>query len=287
MFDIDVVCPIYFDIKQITRFVDNIKKQKNVNIVNMVFPHTLCGDDSIDDEIKKIVNSYKTFCFEKKEFSHSLTREKAIRDFCSSDIVVLMSQDVILFDENSICNLVKNVDDEIIYVYGRQICTNKSIEKYIRKKNYGEISYIVDKNRIDEMQLMAFFASDAFSAINRKKFLELNGYQGYDVMMNEDQLFSKFILDAGYKKMYVADAIIEHSHKYTLKQLYRRYYETGVFYSQVKMFNQYKSANSGFKLALYVLKESLRHFDIPVLIRWFPDMLARFLGMRRGKNENK
>ena len=37
------------------------------------------------------------------------------------------------------------------------------------------------------------------------------------------------------------------------------------------------------KLALYVLKEALKHFDIPVLFRWLPDMSARYLGMKKGR----
>ena len=132
---------------------------------------------------------------------------------------------------------------------------------------------------------MAFFASDACSALNRDIFIELGGYNGYDVMMNEDQLYSKIILDAGYKKKYCADAIVEHSHKYKLKQLKKRYYETGLFYAKVKIFNEYKSTNTGFKLALYVLGQALIHFNIPVLFRWFPDMCARYFGMKKGKKE--
>jgi rhamnosyltransferase len=96
-------------------------------------------------------------------------------------------------------------------------------------------------------------------------------------------LYSKIILDAGYKKKYCSDAVVEHSHKYTLKQLYKRYYDTGIFHSKVKVFDSYKSTDSGVKLALYVLKEALRHFDIPVLFRWLPDMIARYLGMNKGR----
>jgi rhamnosyltransferase len=137
------------------------------------------------------------------------------------------------------------------------------------------------------MQLMAFFASDACSAYNRDIFIKLNGYAGYNVMMNEDQLYSKIILDAGYKKKYCADSVVEHSHKYKLKQLYKRYYDAGVFYSKVKVFDNYKSTDSGLKLALYILGQALKHFDIPVLFRWLPDMTSRYLGMKKGRKAGK
>jgi len=102
-------------------------------------------------------------------------------------------------------------------------------------------------------------------------------------MFAEDMLYSKFVLDAGYKKAYVGGAIVAHSHKFKLKELYNRYYETGKFHKEIGLFNQYKSTDSGMKLALYVLGQALIHFNIPVLFRWLPDMAARYLGMKKGK----
>ena len=283
MLELDVVCPLYKHLEQIKFLVEHLRTQKNVEIKNMVFPLTLSGEDE-DQQIVNFLkeNNIQYFTETTETFSHSLTREKAIRE-CKSKLVVLISQDVVLFDENALYNLASKIDDEYIYGFGRQICTNKSIEKYIRKKNYPEQSYTVSKKDIEKMQLMAFFTSDAFSCINRDKFIELDGYQGYNVMFAEDMLYSKFLLDAGYKKVYAADAVVEHSHKYTLKQLYKRYYETGKFHAEIKVFDQYKSTDSGMKLALYVLKEALKHFDIPVLFRWLPDMSARYLGMKKGR----
>ena len=284
MLELDVVCPCYKNLDQIKSLVEHLKLQKDIDIKSMVFPLTLSVEE-VDNQIIDFFKekNIKYFTETTETFSHSLTREKAIRDYCKSKLVILISQDVVLFDENALYNLASKIDDEYIYGFGRQICTNKSIEKYIRKKNYPEESYTVSKEDIEKMQLMAFFTSDAFSCINRDKFIELDGYQGYNVMFAEDMLYSKFLLDKGYKKVYAADAVVEHSHKYTLKQLYKRYYETGKFHAEIKVFDQYKSTDSGMKLALYVLKEALKHFDIPVLFRWLPDMSARYLGMKKGR----
>ena len=285
MIEVDVVCLIYKGYRYLNSLLNSFKNQKNVTIKNIIFVIT----DSQDDEMNLILEFIKTnnvtsFIVKKEEFSHSLTREKAIREYCNSDIVIMISQDVKLTNENVFYNLVESIaKHETVYNYARQICTNKSIEKYIRKKNYPDQSYIVEKKDIETLQLMAFFASDACSAYDRNTFLSVGGYGGYDVMMSEDMLYSKIILEAGYKKKYCADAIVDHSHKYTLKNLYNRYYETGVFYHKVKIFDEYKTNSSGFSLAMYVLKEALKHFDIPVLFRWLPDMTARYLGMKKGK----
>lgn len=285
--DVDVVIPVYKGEKYIDSLVSSLYKQKNVHINKIVFAITNTKDKETQFAInyaKK--NNIVYFIVEKEDFSHSLTRQKAIMDYCNATNVIMLSQDIIIFEENTLFNLVKPITDkECVYTYARQICSNKSIEKYIREKNYPSNSYFVSKDDINKMQIMAFFSSDACSAYDREAFIKLGGYGGYDVMMGEDMLYSKILLDAGYRKKYCANAIVEHSHKYTLRQLYRRYYETGAFHAKVKVFNEYKSSNSGMKLAFYVLKEAIKKFDLPVLFRWLPDMAARYMGMKKGKKE--
>lgn len=281
---INVVSPVYKNLEQIKNLYTAIKNQKEVNITKIVFSLTL-SNENVDQEIISFMeeNGISYFTVTQEKFSHSLTREKAIREYCDSEIVVLCSQDIKITDEYAIKKLTEALNDEVVYVYGRQTCNNHSIEKYIRKKNYPKEGYVVSKEDIDRLQIMAFFSSDAFSALDRNVFIKLNGYQGYNVMMGEDMLYSKFVLDNGYKKAYVAEAIVEHSHKYTLKQLYNRYYETGKFHKEVGLFKNYKTNDSGLKLALSVLGQALIHFDIIVIFRWLPDMAARYLGMRKGK----
>ncbi len=286
MINVDIVCPVYKNIEQVKRILNCLKNQEDINISKIVCPHTLCGDENIDNQIRDIFKKYNVISFELKqnEFSHSLTRQKAIEEYTSEDIVVFCSQDINFHDTKAIHNLASKINDEVVYAYGKQICLKHNIEKYIRNKNYGDEDIIITKEDIESMQIMAFFASDAFSAIKRDVFIRVGGYQGFDLMMNEDQLYAKIILDAGYKKMYVSNAICEHSHKYTLKQLYKRYYEAGKFYKTVALFEGYKTNSSGFKLAMYVLKQALIHFDILVLLRWPFDMGARYVGLRKGQH---
>ena len=281
---VDVVCPVYKNVEEIKSLYHAISLQEDVKVQNIVFALTLSNTE-VDEEIRSFIKENKIISFEvsQEEFSHSLTRERAIKDYCKSDIVILLSQDVKLIDPKAFSIIAIAINDEVIYAYGRQICENHSIERYIRKKNYPKTGYIVSKDDIDRMQLMAFFASDAFSCLSRKHFIKLGGYQGHNIMMAEDMLYSKFVLDNGYKKAYVAEAVVAHSHKYKIKQLYRRYYETGKFHKQIQIFDQYKSTDSGMKLAFYVLGQALIHFNIPVLFRWLPDMAARYLGMKKGR----
>ena len=289
MIDIDIVCPIYKDSESLSKLVASFKTQTNVNIKNIVFPLTLSHTEE-DDLIRKIIkdNNITSFEVEKENFSHSLTRQKAIEEYCQSNIVVMISQDIVLTDENVFYNLVKDIaSGEAVYNFARQISKYKNIEKYIREKNYPKESYFVTKDDVTEKGFMAYFASDACSAYDRNVFIKVGGYKGYNIMMSEDALYSKIILEAGYKKKNCSDAIVEHSHKYSLKQLYKRYYDTGIFQSQVDIFKDVKMESAGKSLAFYVLGQALKHFNIPVLFRWLPDMTARYLGLKKGQKEGR
>lgn len=286
--EVDVVSPIYENYDDVSYLYESLKKQKNIILKNVVFPLTI-GDKEKTDKLRQFIkdNNIVSFEVEKKDFVHSLTRQKAIEEYCKSKCIVMLSQDVKIKDENALYNLVKSIDnDETVHNYGRQICTNHSIERYVRKKNYPDYSWVDSKKTIKK-DIKPFFSSDAFSAYNRDVFIKLGGYNGYKVMMSEDMLYVYFALMAGYKKGYVSEAVVEHSHKYTIKQLYRRYYANGEFFRDVKLFDKYSTSGGGLRLALYVLGQSLIHFNIPALIRWLPDMAARYIGMKKGRKAKK
>ena len=283
---IDIICLLYEAENYIDGFLERLQNQKDVEFGNVVFPIT--ESESAETVSKKVeAAGYQYFFVKKEDFSHSLTREKAIFEYCENDIVVMLSQDVVLLDERSIAELVKTIDEEVVYAYGRQICQKKTIEHYVRRKNYQEESEIVTLADVERLQLKAFFASDAFAAYHRPTFLKLNGYDNIPMMMSEDMYYSKKVLDNGYKKAYVAEAIVEHSHKLTLRKLYDRYYQTGIWFREHKEFDNYKTTDSGMKLALFVFKKALKELNIPVLFRFLPDMTARYLGMQKGKKSSK
>ena len=172
-----------------------------------------------------------------------------------------------------------------MYAYGKQVCPKKTIEHYIRNRNYGSRSFYVKQEDVQKLQLMAFFASDAFAAYHRPTFCSIHGYDGIAMMMSEDMYYAKKIIELGYKKAYIATAVVEHSHKLSLKQLYKRYYATGIWFAEHPEFSKYRSIDSGLKLAAYVFWEALKDFNIPVLFRWLPDMTARYLGLKKGKRK--
>jgi len=131
--------------------------------------------------------------------------------------------------------------------------------------------------------LKTFFFSDASSAIKRDVFVELNYYDGKRFPTNEDMYIAYKLITNGYKIKYCADSVVEHSHKFTFKQLYKRYYDTGIFFKENDYLNKYKVNQAGGGLALYILKRAIQDKNILVLVDFIPNMAARFIGMKMGK----
>lgn len=277
---IDIICPLYNAEQYIERIDNSLKKQQKVEINQIRYVLTK-SKDKTETFLKKINANYRQI--EKRDFSHSLVREKEALE-SKADIITFITQDVIIEDELWLYNLVKDIEEgKCEASYSRQICNNNSIEKYTRELNYPDKSRFVTKDDINKLQLKTFFFSDASSAIKRDIFVKLNGYDGKNLPINEDMYIAYKLITNGYTIKYCADSCVIHSHDFTLKQIYDRYYLTGKFFKGNSYLNQYKVNNSGFNMAKYVFKRALQDRNIKVLIQFIPNMSARFIGMKMGK----
>ena len=281
---IDIICPLYNAEKDIERLHRGILKQKNVEINNIKYILT-DSKDNTEELLKKLKIEYTKI--KKEEFSHSLTREQAALS-SKADIVVFITQDIIIEREDWLYNLTKDISDgKVQACFSRQLCTNNTIEKYTREKNYPNKSRIVSKENIKELGLKTFFFSDASSAINRKIFEELNGYDGKNLPTNEDMYIAYKLITKGYKIKYCADSEVIHSHTFTLKQLYKRYYDTGLFFGMNSFLDKYGTTKAGGGLAKYILKRAIQDKNIKVLLNFIPNMAVRYIGMKKGKKDGR
>jgi rhamnosyltransferase len=230
--------------------------------------------------LKEIGASYKKIS--KNEFSHSLTRENAAKK-CTGDIIVYITQDVIIESDNWLYELViPIIEGKVQATYSRQITKYNNIEKYIREFNYPTESHTMSIENIKTNGLKTFFFSDASSAIDRKVFSNLNYYDAKKLPISEDMYIAYKLIINNYKIKYCADSIVYHSHKFTLKEIYNRYKLTGKFFKENSYLDNYGTTNSGAKLAKYVLKRIIQEHRLDLLFRYPFDMAARLLGMKAG-----
>ena len=233
------------------------------------------------EHLKKLKCNYKKI--KPSEFSHSLTREKAaLRS--RADIIVFVTQDIEIINNDWLKNLVNPIiKGEAEACYSRQLTKYENIEKYTRESNYPEKSMIKSKEDIKKIGLKTFFFSDASSAIKTEVFKELKGYDGKNLPTNEDMYIAYKLITNGYKIKYCADSIVYHSHKFTLKEIYKRYKLTGQFFKENKYLDEYGTNGSGASLAKYILKRIIQERKFLLLFRYPFDMGARFIGMKVGK----
>lgn len=277
---IDIICPLYNAESYIDNLQKSLEKQKKVNIKNIRYILTK-GNDDTEQKLKDIKCKYRVI--KKQEFSHSLTREKEAFE-SDADILVFITQDVKIERTDWLYNLVKPIENnECDASYSRQLCLDDSIEKYTRESNYPKESKIVTERDIEKIGLKAFFFSDASSAIKRETFIKLNGYDNKDFPTNEDMYIAYKLITNGYRIGYCADSEVIHSHKFTLKQQYKRYYDTGKFFKQNSYLNNYKVNQVGGSMAKYVLKRAIQDRNIKVIFEFVPNMASRFIGMKMGE----
>ena len=281
---VTIICPLYNAENYILNLIKNILKQKKVKVKEIKYLLTESKDNT-EQLLKDNRISYEIV--KKEDFSHSLTREKAAFN-SKGDVLVFITQDVILEKDNWLYELVNPIiKGEVDACYSRQICTNKSIERYTREKNYPKESKVVSKDDIKELGLRTFFFSDAASAIKKDTFIKLNGYDGKKLPISEDMYIAYKLIQNGYKIKYCAESEVIHSHDFTLKEIYNRYKLTGKFFKQNSYLDNYGTTKSGGGLAKYILKRALQEKNIRVLFKFVPNMSARYIGMKVGKHSEK
>lgn len=276
---VDIICPLYNAENDIENLHKSLLIQKNVKINEIKYILTESKDNT-EKKLKELKIDFQKI--KKEEFSHSLTREKAAFN-SEADIVVFITQDVKIKRDDWLYYLTKDIiDGTVDACYSRQLCDNNTIEKYTRECNYPEVSKIVSKDDIEKLGLKTFFFSDASSAIKRETFVKLNGYDHKNLVINEDMYIAYKLITNGYKIKYCAESEVVHSHQFTLKQYYNRYKDTGKFFKENSYLNNYKVNQAGGSMAVYVLRRALQDKNWSVLIKYVPNMAARFIGMKVG-----
>lgn len=282
--NVEIICPLYNAENYIENLNRNLKKQKNV-IINKITYILTRSKDETETKLKQISADYSII--EPENFSHSLVREQAAM-VSTADIIVFITQDIDIRNEDWLEKLIKPIiNNEAEACFSRQLTKYDNIEKYTREKNYPAESYINTKEDIEKKGLRTFFFSDASSAIKTEIFKRLNGYDGKNLPISEDMYIAYKIIMNGYRIKYCADSVVYHSHKFSLKELYERYKLTGQFFKQNNYLDKYGTNKSGGGLAKYILKRAIQDRNIKVLLRFIPDMSARFIGMKVGKRSLK
>jgi rhamnosyltransferase len=161
------------------------------------------------------------------EFVHGATRNLAAR-LSSGNVLVFTTQDAVPANDQWLARLVGALEgDDIVGAYGRQLPHENATppEQFFLDFMYGGTARIQRLHGIEELSFEQTLFSNVNSAIPRSVW-EANPFRD-DVTMSEDQEWSRRMLLAGHTIVYEPEAAVRHSHAYTLRGAFRRFYDSG------------------------------------------------------------
>lgn len=194
-------------------------------------PRVLVVNSSSNDgtvELAKELGA-ETLVVPRAEFNHGTTREKA-RKHLGTDLVVMVTPDAYAQDRHTLEALVRPLlEGNASIAYARQIphVGADFFEAFHREFNYpleGHIRGIEDAGRYG---VYTFFCSNSCAAYVNGA-LDLVGGFPCGVLLGEDTVAVANLLHRGHKVAYVAEAVVRHSHRYSLLEEFRRTFDTGL-----------------------------------------------------------
>lgn len=193
-------------------------------------PRVLVMDSSSDDATVSLAKKMgaETLIIPRKEFNHGLSREKA-RKALNVNFCVFATPDAYAADRYTLGKLLQPLlERKASLAYAKQEPHEGAnfFEAFPRLFNYPADSHIRSLQEIDQYGVYSFFCSNSFAAYACQALDEIGGFT--ETLLGEDTLAAAKLLRQGHKIAYVAEAIVKHSHRYTLRQEFCRYFDTGL-----------------------------------------------------------
>lgn len=232
-------------------------------------------------------SGYKVVSIAVKDFNHGATRQLACSYLPEAKAILFMTQDAILHSPESAWNLFDALNDPKVGVaYGRQLPRVQAnpIERHARLFNYPAESYERTLESRKLFGMRAAFSSNSFAVYRRKALEEVGGFPD-DVLLGEDYYVAARMLVAGWKLVYRADATVYHSHAFTVRDEFQRYFCIGAHHRRNSwMLETFGTANGeGKKFVsseLKYLSKTAPHLVPEALLRTFSKWVAYKAGSR-------
>jgi len=231
----------------------------------------------------------KILTINREDFDHGGTRNLAFQESLV-DIHLFLTQDAIPKDIHAIENLVRALSDnsKCGVVYGRQVPSDRAsvFAQHARLFNYpaGDGVVLKRKEDIPRLGIKAAFCSNSFAAYRHSAIEEI-GYFPVNTLFAEDSIAAAKLLQRGWSIGYVPQAVVTHSHDYSLMQDFCRYFDVGAFHSMnrwyIDLLGKAEGEGKRFVRSEYAyLKQEGVTFSLVRLIvrngvRWFGYKLGR------------
>jgi rhamnosyltransferase len=265
------------------------------------------GRQSVDDELEVVVmdssssdgsaelargRGARVQVIPPHEFNHGATRNLGA-EAARGELLVFTSQDAYAEGGDWLARLTAplRADERIAGVYGRQLphANAKPPERYFLDFLYGPKPRLQRAGEVAELSMETTLFSNANAAIRRSVWEEFRFVD--DIIMSEDQEWSRRVLLGGYAIAYEPRAAVRHSHPYTVVSAFRRFFDSGVSAERAYL--------SGGRPSGRVLRRAAGRYALGELAwlsrtgqrRWIPYAvvyeLAKFAGLQLGARHRR
>jgi rhamnosyltransferase len=210
------------------------------------------GSDGVAEE-----HGFQLCRIDVRTFNHGRTRQEAVDQFAADRrYVVFLTQDAVVESRETLERVLSAfADPRVGAAYGRQLPHHGALpfEAHAASFNYppgGGTRFLSDSARLG---IRTGFLSNSFAAYRVAALKECGGFPS-DLILSEDAYVAMRMLVSGWGVRYCADAVVRHSHAYTIVEEMQRYFDFGVVHAQVPELLTAFGAPEG-EGARYVLSE--------------------------------
>ncbi len=189
---------------------------------------------SFDESIEKIPQDERISIYEipQKEFQHGRTRNLAI-SLAKGEFISFLTQDAIPINNYWLKNIIAPFinDKNICAVFGKHT-SHSNHPEYIKEEIESHFNQFNIKNNYKkEDNLRKYYLNDVSYRQNLHYYSDNNSclrksewlnFPYHDVDYGEDQLYADWIIQINKTKSYASNALVSHSHDYSVEDEYYR-----------------------------------------------------------------
>jgi len=283
-FRVSIIIPTLNAENKIHNLISSLQKQSQDIFEIIVI------DSSSTDRTFSIVKELgcKVSVIDRINFRHGATRNLGA-GIAQGDIFVFLTQDIIPLNYYFLSNLISPiVSGKASASMARQIPNQNAnpIEKFSRFYNYGTQSTVRSIKDNKKNGLRNYFFSNSASAYEKNAFLKVGGFDN-DIIAIEDMDICARLILSNHSVAYQADSIVIHSHNLNSSQLFRRYFDTGVYHNRKKfLLNNLQRDNEGKKYIFIGTKYLIEKRKYFWLLRFFWENYIKWLAFNLGLLNN-
>jgi rhamnosyltransferase len=221
---ISVVIPVRNGGEDLRRCLEGINRQQVAGEFEVVVMDSASDDGSA--ELARRLGA-RVEVIPVAEFNHGGTRNRGA-ELARGETLVFTSQDAYPADEHWLARLTAPLGDEgVAGVYGRQVPHEdaRPPERYFLDFLYGPEGRVQEAAGPEQISMATTLFSNVTSAIPKRVWERFPF--ATDLVMTEDQEWAARVLLDGHRLVYEPDAVVHHSHPYTIRQAFRRFFDSG------------------------------------------------------------